>query len=153
MISDFKQLRLKRWLEKSPKCLSVKDYVQALYRFGFSASEAKLEVEAVFWKGEQQELQFLHSVIRDIYVEQIKQSRVLIGKHTGEEWQEKLNQYNNRCLYCGRVGKLTKDYIVPISLGGVNTIDNIVPACMKCNRKKNKKKLVQFKEGIMLKIL
>jgi hypothetical protein len=64
--------------------------------------------------------------------------RILIGKFTTKEWQDKLKEYNFKCAYCGtdRV-KMTKDHLVPVSRGGTNTIDNIVPACLRCNMKKS----------------
>jgi 5-methylcytosine-specific restriction endonuclease McrA len=47
-------------------------------------------------------------------------------------------------VYCGKGGRLTMDHIVPLISGGWHDICNIVPACMDCNCKKNKKSLVMF---------
>ena len=55
------------------------------------------------------------------------------------EWLILQKKYDFRCFYCGDVVKLTKDHIIPVSKGGKDTIDNIVPACMSCNRKKGVK--------------
>jgi 5-methylcytosine-specific restriction endonuclease McrA len=59
-----------------------------------------------------------------------------IGSHTIQEWVDKKAQYDNRCAYCGKRKSLTKDHIIPLSKGGSNYIQNIVPCCMDCNRHK-----------------
>jgi len=59
------------------------------------------------------------------------------GSFTGEELRLKYEEYDNRCVYCGSNGSLTSDHMVPLARGGSNTIDNIVPACFKCNNEKH----------------
>lgn len=44
--------------------------------------------------------------------------------------------YCNRCAYCGRELPLSMDHVVPLSRGGSNIIENIVPACKSCNSSK-----------------
>jgi 5-methylcytosine-specific restriction endonuclease McrA len=59
---------------------------------------------------------------------------------TAAEWKALKAQYNYTCLRCGRQEpaiKLTADHIVPISKGGVGTIDNIQPLCRPCNTAKH----------------
>ena len=48
-----------------------------------------------------------------------------------------------RCQYCGRHGwelrpreSLTRDHVVPLSRGGLNTWTNVVTACSSCNTRK-----------------
>ena len=42
-----------------------------------------------------------------------------------------------RCQYCGeKSGDMTIDHIVPKSRGGLDSWDNLVTACRKCNNKK-----------------
>lgn len=58
-------------------------------------------------------------------------------KHfTKKEWVDLCDKYNNKCLCCGSIDKLSPDHIIPLIKGGENTIDNIQPLCLKCNRKK-----------------
>lgn len=59
------------------------------------------------------------------------------GSHTLDELIEKFNSLGNVCYYCGRAGKLTVDHNIPLSMGGTDNIDNILPACHSCNSKKN----------------
>lgn len=42
----------------------------------------------------------------------------------------------NRCVYCGSRDSLTIDHVLPRSMGGRDTWDNLVTACQKCNAKK-----------------
>lgn len=61
------------------------------------------------------------------------------GTFTLEEWKNLCSKYGNRCLRCGEDKKLTVDHIIPISLGGSNTIDNLQPLCDFCNKSKGAK--------------
>lgn len=67
------------------------------------------------------------------------------GSHTSDEWLKKVSQYEAKCHACGilctldRVvtkTTLTKDHIIPISKGGSDSIENIVPMCLSCNAAK-----------------
>jgi len=59
------------------------------------------------------------------------------GSYTAEEWNDLLARYNYTCLCCGRVDRpLTADHVIPLSLGGSNSIDNIQPLCQRCNSTK-----------------
>lgn len=66
------------------------------------------------------------------------------GTITDAEWRELLGAYANSCSYCGVPGRMQIDHVVPISRGGTNTIDNITPACAKCNREKGYKLLEEW---------
>lgn len=61
------------------------------------------------------------------------------GRVTGKEWEGVLEKYGRKCLCCGSKESITLDHVIPLSLGGSNTVDNIQPLCKTCNsRKKNK---------------
>lgn len=64
----------------------------------------------------------------------------IINTLTCKEWEDILKKYNFRCAYCGiefdENNLPEKDHIVPISKGGNNTKENVVPACRRCNAKK-----------------
>lgn len=61
------------------------------------------------------------------------------GKHTLSEWLALLERCNFRCAYCGRqTPGLTRDHDVPLIRGGSHAIDNIRPACARCNSKKGR---------------
>ena len=48
-----------------------------------------------------------------------------------------LRRDNNQCQYCGKITTpLTLDHIIPRSRGGMDTWDNLVTACIRCNNRK-----------------
>ena len=77
----------------------------------------------------------------------------VINTLTAQEWIDKLIEYDFRCAYCGAVFDAdtvpTRDHIIPISKGGHNTKDNVVPACQSCNSKKGTK---EYYQGIKNKV-
>lgn len=59
---------------------------------------------------------------------------------------------NYTCTYCFKVGgALECDHVVPFSKGGSNDIENLTTACMRCNRQKKDKSVVEFNEWRALK--
>jgi 5-methylcytosine-specific restriction endonuclease McrA len=61
------------------------------------------------------------------------------GSFTSREWKKLCKHYNYTCLRCGRREpqiKLTVDHVIPLSVGGTNSIDNIQPLCQSCNSSK-----------------
>ena len=67
----------------------------------------------------------------------------IINTLTSEEWLDILKQYNYKCAYCSiEFDDETlpeRDHVIPISEGGDNTKENIVPVCRSCNAKKYNK--------------
>ena len=63
---------------------------------------------------------------------------------TTTDWLEIMEQQNGRCHYCHKKRALTMDHVMPLSRGGQHTPENVVGACMKCNRKKGSKVLTLF---------
>ena len=62
------------------------------------------------------------------------------GIITAQDWIEILDRHKHRCYYCQkRTMKMTLDHITPLSLGGRNSPENVVPACRSCNCKKRNK--------------
>ncbi|MGZ5362987.1 MAG: HNH endonuclease [Mycobacterium sp.] len=55
---------------------------------------------------------------------------------TAEQWAALKDAWEG-CAYCGATdGALQRDCVMAISRGGRYTIDNVVPACGKCNTSK-----------------
>jgi 5-methylcytosine-specific restriction endonuclease McrA len=65
---------------------------------------------------------------------------------TSEEWRALLERYEHRCAYCGVAGNLEADHRTPICRGGSNNIENILPACRRCNRTKFSMTEQEFRE-------
>lgn len=63
-------------------------------------------------------------------------------QHNTSEWKFRQREYHWRCGYCGihrkdtPEGYLTRDHIIPIRQQGSDQIQNIVPACRRCNFRK-----------------
>lgn len=78
--------------------------------------------------------------------------RNIINTLTSQEWLDILEKHNYKCVYCGcefdEETLPTRDHIIPISKGGHNTKENVVPACQNCNNKKYNKILEGDKRGI-----
>lgn len=64
----------------------------------------------------------------------LKSARIK-GTHTQKQWITLLKEFDYRCLRCGchPIGGPTKDHIIPISMGGSDSIDNLQPLCHQCN--------------------
>lgn len=58
-------------------------------------------------------------------------------KHIELSRRNILRRDNNQCQYCGKTTPpLTLDHIIPRSRGGMDTWDNLVTACVRCNNRK-----------------
>lgn len=54
-----------------------------------------------------------------------------------EDWNKYCQKENGRCYCCGKSNRpLTKDHVIPLSLGGEDIIENIQPLCSECNIRK-----------------
>lgn len=59
-----------------------------------------------------------------------------IREMTANDWRRIMLLHSGRCFYCD--GKATgKDHVLPICLGGRDTVDNTIPCCPTCNKKKS----------------
>ena len=72
--------------------------------------------------------------------------RILTDKNkiTNAEWLEALERFNYACAYCGSTSNLSMDHVVPVSKGGQNTVDNLIPACISCNSTKQASEMVEW---------
>ena len=150
-----KEIHLERMLSNSDnKRISVHDYAVALKLVGFTMDEAIDKVERMAIRDKVEKIYVQTEIVLKVYLDDgIKRTknkrRILSQEHTEEEWEAKKEQYNNRCFYCGKASKLTKDHVIPISLGGTDDIDNIVPACLSCNSRKQARRLEYVKQGTL----
>lgn len=71
------------------------------------------------------------SILRLLYFIHIKRSNLPLSK------RNILKRDNYTCQYCGnKSGPMTTDHVIPKRLGGRDSWDNLVCACIKCNNKK-----------------
>lgn len=87
---------------------------------------------------------------KQVYFDRNRRREMLLktnGCHTIDEWNTLKRKYKYRCAICGNREPfknqphkyLTRDHIVPISKGGTDNIENIQPACIRCNISKGNK--------------
>jgi len=78
------------------------------------------------------------SVIRLKYFVRIKRKEISLTK------KNVIKRDNHQCQYCGRrTGLMTADHIMPKSLGGEESWENLVCACHECNNRKGDHNLKQ----------
>lgn len=64
--------------------------------------------------------------------------RALPSSLTKAEWAEIIECFDSRCAYClRRLGRPEIEHLLPVSRGVCLAADNVVPACLKCNRAKS----------------
>ena len=72
-----------------------------------------------------------------IYLKQLEATphrRTRLPRHL---WDMMKAAFSDRCAYCGADDRpLTQDHILAVSEGGETTLQNIVPACQRCNSRK-----------------
>lgn len=56
------------------------------------------------------------------------------------EWVQRVKEFDNCCAYCGEQVKegeyLEIEHLTPLTRDGYHRIENVVPACATCNKKK-----------------
>lgn len=74
-----------------------------------------------------------------------RRTRLKTGTVHDRDWRRLVHRHGGCCAYCGVEAEMTMDHVVPVSRGGVNTIGNILPACLTCNSSKSNKLLVEWR--------
>jgi len=72
-------------------------------------------------------------------------ARAAEGRFTSAEWRAQVASYDGTCAYCGSRERVEADHRIPLSRGGTNSIDNILPACRSCNGTKHKMTEEEFR--------
>lgn len=77
----------------------------------------------------------------------IKRRAASQGQHfTAAEWLALVERHGSHCAYCGiACVRLEADHRTPLCRGGSNLIENILPACRNCNRRKHRKTEDEFR--------
>ena len=75
-------------------------------------------------------------------------ARAAGGQFTSAEWHALVERHGHKCAYCGAVGPLEVDHRVPLSRGGTNSTDNVLPACRNCNGTKHQLTETEFRTRI-----
>lgn len=62
-----------------------------------------------------------------------------VGFYTKEEIDSLFKKYNSLCAYCVNSKATSIDHVIPLSKGGTNFVENLLPACIPCNSRKKDK--------------
>jgi len=120
---DFRQKENAKTAERMRKKRSNPSYRERSNKRTRELRRKKRQERGSFW---------LREKIRD----QQKRDWKGNGSFTEEEWNALCDRYGNICLSCGEEIVLTVDHVIPLSLSGTNTIENIQPLCLSCNCRK-----------------
>ncbi len=75
--------------------------------------------------------------------EQRRAAKAKMSQVTGETAQYVKIIRKDPCVYCGHPSEQI-DHIFPFADGGETNLDNLAPACAKCNHKKHRRSLLEF---------
>lgn len=121
----------RRYEQSHPTQTSLEARASAKRRYWGPRREQELErsrLKLRVWKQQHPELVWLQRQRR-----RAKEGAIDL---TVEQWHFVLKKYGNRCAYCGVKGLMTIDHVVPVAKGGKTTVQNVVPACRRCNSAK-----------------
>lgn len=67
---------------------------------------------------------------------------------TLRQWIMRVKEFDNCCAYCGEKPEegtyLEIEHLTPLTRGGMHRIENVVPACPTCNKKKGQMTYEEF---------
>lgn len=90
---------------------------------------------------------YFHSATDSIEIPYVVQLNYMVTKERGKAaaWNRRgvLHRDNFKCAYCGRKAT-TIDHVTPKALGGIDSYENCVAACFKCNNTKGSKTLAEI---------
>ncbi len=72
------------------------------------------------------------------------------GSFRAAEWQALRERHQQRCPNCGDSGPPQADHRTPLARGGMNFIENILPACGNCNQRKHKLTEPEFRSRLAM---
>lgn len=121
---------VRRWRERNPEL--NRERRRKYRRTAYLRNAAKINAQKAAYLAS-------HPEVKRAKEQAYRARRVAaVGSFTGAEWLESLARWEDLCAYCGATGPLEADHRVPLSRGGTNFIDNILPACRRCNGRKHK---------------
>lgn len=134
-----------KWCTKCEQVKPTSEFPRWGMSYGPVCKECKREYDRAYQKQRYNvDKEYRERTINKTAQSQDKRHRNACGSYTYDEWQNVLEEFNHECAYCGATGSLTVDHIIPLSCGGLNEIQNLVPACGSCNRSKCAKDVFEW---------
>lgn len=134
-----------KWCIKCEQVKPTSEFPRQDLSYGSFCKECKREYDRAYQKQRYTvDKEYRERTINKTAQSQAKRHRNACGSYTYDEWQNVLEEFNHECAYCGATGSLTVDHIIPLSRGGLNEIQNLVPACKSCNTSKGIKDAIEW---------
>jgi hypothetical protein len=135
-VLDWHRARIDGLPEDSHSAIALKAYERGVNYdcIYFECPYSEDSDEHYYWR-----LGISHRNMRrgDVRHKQIRRMRLAAarerGTHTKDEWLDFCVEFDYRCVCCGEEAPLQLDHIVPLYLGGSDSIENIQPLCKPCN--------------------
>lgn len=70
---------------------------------------------------------------------------------TKKERQAVFDRMKGHCAYCGceiTISEMQVDHVMPLRKGGLDTLENMLPACRSCNHYKSTLTVQQFRDTV-----
>lgn len=137
----------RKWAARNP---DGRRAIAAKYR---AANRAACHARTIEWQHRNKErvnAQSRARVLTNLIRSQRKRARrlgALSRGVTAAEWLTILDEYGHRCAYCATPGKLEMDHVDALGHGGLHEPNNVVPACMACNRRKHGNSIIIWLAG------
>ena len=68
---------------------------------------------------------------------------------TESVWKCITQLFFGKCVYCLERDGTTQDHVIPVSKGGKHVVENVLPACTRCNSSKNNKPLDEWRPDLV----
>lgn len=120
-----------RWAEQHPEQFAALHAKSKAAYYAANAESLKAKVRA--W-------QAAHPALVSIYKKMNRHRRraAIKGARIPAQLIIRLFEaFDGRCAYCRKAPAAHLDHIQPLSKGGLHTIENLAPACARCNLTKN----------------
>ena len=135
----------KKEYKKNYNKIHSKKRVKEAVEWGRKNKDRRKIIRKRWVKNNREKVNFL----KRMYMYRRKQTIKGAGIYPSLERIKRLYEdFLNLCAYCGLNKADTIDHIIPLTKGGTNGIENLLPACRSCNSQKRDKLLVEWKPEI-----
>jgi 5-methylcytosine-specific restriction endonuclease McrA len=129
----------REWLKRNPQ--KARDAVR---RWNKSHPEQRRAAKRLYYARHREQHKAVMAAYHKAHPEVLRaksnayraRARAAEGQFTSAEWRALVESYGGKCAYRGEAGPVQVDHRTPLTRGGRNSIDNILPACQKCNTEK-----------------
>jgi 5-methylcytosine-specific restriction endonuclease McrA len=141
----------REWLKRNPEKAR-----EAMRRWSKSHPEQRRAAKRLYYARHREQHKTVMAAYHRAHPEVLRaksnayraRARAAKGRFTSAEWRALVGRYDGKCAYRGEEGPLQVDHRTPLSRGGANSIDNVLPACATCNAEKGQLTEAEFRARI-----